>query len=69
MESPADRFISGDDVDQMFNITKNTRYRYIENGVIPKPIKFGKTSAKWSFQECVAAFERMKAAPRQGATQ
>jgi predicted DNA-binding transcriptional regulator AlpA len=64
MEKQADRLISGADVDAMFDVEKTTRYRYIRREIIPKPIKLGATAAKWSYLECLAALERLKAAPR-----
>ncbi len=64
METKTDRLISGADVDAMFAIEKTTRYRYIERGIIPKPIKLAATAAKWSQQECQDALDRLKAAPR-----
>jgi predicted DNA-binding transcriptional regulator AlpA len=64
MEAKDDRLIVGADVDNMFAVTKTTRYRHIERGIIPKPIKLAHTSARWSYQECVAALERLKSAAR-----
>jgi len=63
-EQGADRLISAADVDTMFDVTKTTRYRYIERGLIPRPIKLAATASKWSFQECVAALEQLKARAR-----
>jgi predicted DNA-binding transcriptional regulator AlpA len=67
MERQADRLIGGSDVDAMFDIEKTTRYRYIKRGIIPKPIKLAATAARWSFNECQEALERLKDAPRAGA--
>lgn len=65
----ADHLIGGEDVDHMFGVEKTSRYRYIERGLIPKPIKLSKTIARWSFNECVEALERYKAAARTKASQ
>jgi predicted DNA-binding transcriptional regulator AlpA len=69
MEKEADRLISGTDVDKMFGIEKTTRYRHIQRGLIPRPIKLAATSARWSYQECVAALEDLKAKARAVTTQ
>jgi predicted DNA-binding transcriptional regulator AlpA len=68
MENQPDRLIGGGEVDKLFDIEKTTRYRYIKRGIIPQPIKLAATAARWSFNECQAALERLKQSPRtQGA--
>lgn len=69
MEKQPDRLIGGGEVDKLFDVEKTTRYRYIKRGIIPKPIKLAATSARWSFNECQDALERLKQSPRAMATQ
>jgi predicted DNA-binding transcriptional regulator AlpA len=64
VENQADRLISGADVDAMFDVEKTTRYRWIQRGIIPKPIKLAASAAKWSYLECQAALEAIKKLPR-----
>lgn len=65
MDGEADRLLKGADVDAMFATEKTGRYRLIERGIIPKPIKLSGVAARWSYRECVEALERYKLAARE----
>jgi predicted DNA-binding transcriptional regulator AlpA len=60
-DAPPDHLMDGDAVDAMWGgIGKTTRYRFIQMGLIPKPIKLSRTQARWSFNECNTALEEFK---------
>lgn len=51
----------GKDIQKMFGIGQSTMYEYIQQKILPKPIKLGRTSI-WLKSEIDAVIEERKAA-------
>ena len=44
MESQIEKHYRGRDIQEMFGIGQSTMYEYIQQGILPQPIKLGRTS-------------------------
>lgn len=60
MEPQIEQHYRGRDIQQMFGIGQSTMYEYIQQEILPKPIKLGRTSI-WLKSEIDAVIEKRKA--------
>lgn len=61
MESQIEKHYRGRDIQEMFGIAQSTMYEYIQQGILPKPIKLGRTSI-WLKSEIDEVVEKQKLA-------
>jgi len=64
MGSSIEQNYRGRDVQKIFGIGQSTMYEYIKQGVLPRPIKLGRTSV-WLRSEIDAVIEDRKQARSQ----
>jgi len=61
MSSVIEQHYRGRDIQKIFGIGQSTMYEYIQQGILPKPIKLGRTSI-WLKDEIDAVIEERKLA-------
>ncbi len=61
MSSVIEQHYRGRDIQKIFGIGQSTMYEYIQQGILPKPIKLGRTSI-WLKEEIDAVIEERKLA-------
>ena len=61
MESQIEKHYRGRDIQEIFGIGQSTMYEYIQQGILPKPIKLGRTSI-WLKSEIDEVIEKQKTA-------
>jgi predicted DNA-binding transcriptional regulator AlpA len=60
MENTQSDLMTGHEVDAYFGgISRVTRWRYVNAGIIPPPIMLTKRAARWVRAECEAARQKM----------
>ena len=56
-------WLTGSQVDRRYGISRATRFRWLKEGYLPAPVRFGPGTARWKRSE-LEAFERRAAADR-----
>jgi len=61
MNSTVEQHYRGRDIQKMFGISQSSMYEYIAKGILPKPLKLGRTSI-WLKEEIDEVIEERKQA-------
>lgn len=54
-----ENLIKIEEVLKIVNVPKSSFYRYIKNGIMPKPLKIGR-SARWKVSQIMSAIEKIE---------
>jgi len=59
------QFITADDLARKLGVTRQTVYRQVELGVLPRPYYIASRAARWRVDEVLQALEARRLAPRE----
>lgn len=54
-----EKLLKIEEVLEFLNIPKTSFYRYVKNGIMPKPLKIGR-SARWKMSQISVAIEKLE---------